>query len=202
MKGLCAVALVGVMLLTGASLARAQSDDNEVGEDGNAYTLHGAYAGLGASWLVSGFQGEFKPQDFGNSWGFNGRGGYRFFPWFAAEALLEYGNEYDARAAGSSGQARTLSTTVAAKFILPLDRFQPYLTLGGGFLRAETENNGGFVRNIGSNDIGFAGRIGAGVDFYLTPHWSVFVDNGWTMATKDTADLYYYALGFGGRYNF
>lgn len=149
MKTLCVAALVGVMLLTGASFARAQSDDDEVGEDGNAYTLHCAYMGLGASWLVSGFQDEFAPQDFGNSWGFNARGGYRFFPWFAAEALLEYGNDFGARAPGTSGEVRTISTTFAAKFIVPVERFQPYLTLGGGFLHADTSSKG-FFNNIGA----------------------------------------------------
>jgi hypothetical protein len=39
MRGWCAAGLVALTLLVAVSGARAQSDDNEVGEDGNAYTL-------------------------------------------------------------------------------------------------------------------------------------------------------------------
>lgn len=165
------------------------------------FTRHGPYAGLGFKWQVPGFQGRFRDQNYGNSWGFDARGGYRFFDWFAAEAIVEYADEFGPRAPGTTAKSLSfVETTVNAKFIVPIERFQPYLTTGVGFLYAN--DGSGFINSVEDRDFGFAGRIGAGIDFYLTPHVSVFVDNGWTMTTDNTEDLYYYSLGGGARYSF
>jgi opacity protein-like surface antigen len=190
--GRVAIAAALVAVTAGA----ASADEN------NPFARRGAFVGLGATWQVSGFQEELRDAAFGNSWGFNARGGYRFADWFALEGIFEYADKFGANAPRSEGSSVSLiSTTGNAKFIVPLDRFQPYLSLGAGFLYAEKDGKG-FIRNLDDVDFGFAGRIGGGLDFYLTPAISLFVDNGWTMATPDTENLYFYSLGFGGRYNF
>ena len=167
--------------------------------DPDSFTRAGAFAGLGFNWQVPGFQAPYRDQNYGNSWGFNARGGYRFYDWLAAEAIVEYADDFGPRRPGTTADNLSmLSTTVNGKFILPIDRFQPYLESGFGFLRV---NDGdGFRRE--DRDIGFAGRIGAGIDLYVTRHISIFVDNSFTMATGDASDLYFYSLGGGARWNF
>lgn len=161
----------------------------------------GAFVGGGFDWQVPGFQGPFRNQDYGNSWGFNARGGYRFYDWLAAEAIVEYADRFGPNAPNATADDLSfVSTTVNGKFIVPVQRFQPYLEAGFGFLYA---NDGeGFRNAVEDRDFGFAGRLGAGIDFYLTRHISIFVDNSWTMSTDNTEDLYFYSLGGGARYNF
>jgi hypothetical protein len=209
---LAALSVVTAALTMGAPGAAAQDEAGvtrtttvEEAEWGDYHTgefvRRGAFAGLGFNWQVPGFQGPFLHEDYGKSWGFNARGGYRFLDWFAAEAIVEYADKFGANRAGSRAPSiRLLSSTVNAKFIVPVERFQPYLELGGGLLYADTGN--GFFNSISDQDFGFAGRIGAGVDFFLTREISLFVDNSWTMSTDNTEDLYFYSLGGGARYNF
>lgn len=197
---LTVVAVVAGMAAVEARTALAQ-DDVAPTEDENDFARPGAFAGVGFNWQEQGFQGPFRQEDYGNSWGFDARGGYRFADWFATEAIFEYANKFGPNAPNTVAKdLELITTTVDAKFILPLDRFQPYLEAGVGFLYAN--DGGGFRNAIENRDIGFAGRIGAGVDLYLTRHVSLFVDNSWTMATQNTEDLYFYSLGGGGRYNF
>lgn len=208
-SGFFAVLVAAALAVTALvpATAWAQDDDEEVNPysiapgDPDDFNRAGAFVGLGFNWQVPGFQGAYRDQDYGNSWGFNARGGYRFYDWLAAEAIVEYADEFGPRAQNStSDTVSLLSTTVNGKFILPLQRFQPYLEAGFGFLRAD--DGDGFINSRRDSDIGFAGRLGAGIDLYVTRHISLFVDNSWTMATNNAEDLYYYSLGGGARYNF
>jgi len=190
---LAAVALGGVVLGPGIASADGHEDDD--------FTRPGAFAGLGFKWQVEGFQGEYRDQDYGNSWGFDARGGYRFADWFAVEGIFEYADDFGANAPRARGDDLSMITTTGnAKFIVPIERFQPYLTLGMGFLYVNSGE--GFVDAVEDDNWGFAGRIGGGVDIYLTRHISLYVDNAWTMATEDAEDLYFYSLGGGAKYNF
>jgi len=200
--------LVAAALAVAPVTAWAQ-DDEEVNPysiapgDPDDFNRAGAFVGLGFNWQVPGFQDAYRNQNWGNSWGFNARGGYRFYDWLAAEAIVEYADEFGPRAPNTTfDSVSLLSTTVNGKFILPLQRFQPYLEAGFGLLRVD--DGDGFRSSSGKfdSDIGFAGRLGAGIDFYLTRHISVFVDNSWTMATENAESLYFYSLGGGARYNF
>jgi len=190
---LSALVVGGVLLAPGIATADGHEDDD--------FTRPGAFAGLGFKWQVEGFQDEYRAQDFGNSWGFDARGGYRFFDWFAVEGIFEYADDFGANAPrGRGDDLSMISTTGNAKFIVPIERFQPYLSLGMGFLYVNSGE--GFVDAVEDENWGFAGRIGGGVDIYLTRHISLYVDNAFTMATEDAENLYFYSLGGGARYNF
>lgn len=203
LRGLITVAVIVAGGLHGrVAVAQDDTDPYSVAPGDPAdFDRAGAFVGLGFNWQVPGFQGDLRNQDFGNSWGFNARGGYRFYDWLAAEAIIEYADEFGPNAANATAdEEKLLSTTVNGKFIVPLERFQPYVEAGFGLLYA---NDGvGFRSAIKDRDVGFAGRLGAGIDLYLTRHISIFVDNSWTMATDNTEDLYFYSLGGGARYNF
>ena len=56
------------------------------------YTGAGPYVGIGPAGGFSTFQDDLE--NFGNSLGFNARGGYRFNDYFAAEALYEYMDDF------------------------------------------------------------------------------------------------------------
>jgi hypothetical protein len=180
----------------GSTTTSSYEEENE-----NDFARRGAFAGVGFKWQVPGFQGSLLHQDYDKSAGFDARGGYRFFDWFSTEAIFEFADKFRPRARGATGpDVQLITTTVNAKFIVPLDRFQPYLETGIGFLYAN--EGSGFANAFSDNNVGFAGRIGAGIDLYLTRNVSLYVDNSWTMATNDTPDLYFYSLGGGARYNF
>lgn len=167
---------------------------------GSEFARPGAFVGLGANWQVEGFQGPLRSADFGNSWGFNARGGYRFFDWFALEGIFEYADDFGSNAPRTDVDLSLITTTANAKFIVPLERFQPYISTGIGLMYVDSGE--GFVQSVEDEDVGFAGRIGGGFDLYLTPHVSLYVDNSWTMATENTENVYFYSLGGGARYNF
>lgn len=187
------VAMAALALAVVGSRAAAEETSSP-----DEFTRRGAFVGLGFSYQVPGFQGDFRDLDFGDSWGFNARGGYRFFDWLAVEGVADYADDFGASDGDQS--FKLFSATGNAKLILPLGRFQPYLGAGIGLLWATAAGRSFF--ELDDVDVGFAGRVGGGLDLYVTPHVSLYVDNAWTMATPDAADLYYYSLGVGGRYNF
>ena len=203
--GLGLVLVLG-SVATGVTAAEAQEDE---------FNREGGYVGLGASGFISGFQGVAGRADYGNTAGFNIRGGYRFNPYLAAEGVYEYGNSFGQSGSGSVGgvdiyEASSLSTnvfTVGPKLILPLWRFQPYLAGGIGLLNAngnlkiQDRNTGESVRGSDSGT-GFAGRFGGGIDFFVTPEVSLFVDNAYTIPATGPSELYIYSFGAGGKYNF
>jgi len=207
-RGFVALLAACALAASASTSVLAQDDDDGAVNpysvapgDPDDFNRAGAFVGLGFNWQVQGFQGPYRDQDYGNSWGFNARGGYRFYDWLAAEGIVEYADRFGPRTQNATADSISLlSTTVNGKFILPLERFQPYLEAGFGLLRAD--DGDGFINSRRDSDLGFAGRLGAGIDLYLTRHISVFVDNSWTMATNNTEDLYFYSLGGGARYNF
>jgi opacity protein-like surface antigen len=162
--------------------------------DENPFNRPGAFAGLGGTYAVSAFQGPLK-DFFGDSLGFQARGGYRFDEIFAVEALYEYVDDFGVKR--GSGGIWTNNFAVGGKLILPLDRFQPYLSGGIGFLNAEA-NNGG------DGQWAFAGRFSGGTDLAITEHVALFLDAGYVIPAGGGAisEIQYFSFGWGGKYLF
>jgi hypothetical protein len=53
-----------------------------------------------------------------------------------------------------------------------------------------------------TSQIGFAGRVDGGVDFFVTPTLSTFLDAGYVIPTDEVAHLHYISVSAGLRYNF
>jgi opacity protein-like surface antigen len=205
--GIGLVAACGLAMLMTSGIASADQDE---------FNRRGFFIGLGASGMVPGFQGILGKADFGNTAGLNFHAGYRLNEYFALDSVFEYGADF-----GRSGKTRTIGQqvitrsssiqtaafTVGPKLILPLGRFQPYLDGGIGFINAngnvdvEDQTTGRTVGG-GRTGSGFAGRFGGGVDVFVTPKWSLYVDNAYTIPAEGPTDVYYYSFGLGGRYNF
>jgi len=175
-----------------AALALTMTVTSARADEDNEFNRPGAYAGLGGVYAVSAFQGDLKNRT-GNSMGFQARGGYRFDEIFALEGLYEYVDNFGAKEANVG--IWTNHASVNGKLILPLDRFQPYLSGGIGFLNA---NSGGQDRWA------FAGRFSAGTDLALTEHVALFLDAAYLLPGGGgvATDLQYSSFGWGGKYQF
>ena len=173
------------------------------------YTGPGPYLGIGPAGGFAAFQGDL--QDFGNSYGFNARGGYRFNDFLAAEALYEYMDDFGSPVTVNNRTAGHVDITthnfsLLGKVILPTGTFlEPYLVGGVGFLNADgsADVNTRNVRVSGAeSDTEFAGRVGGGFDVWITQHIAAYVDTAYVMPTGDLSDLRYFSLGAGVKYSF
>lgn len=202
MKRILALGVCGLVVALACGSVRAEEDE---------FNRKGAFAGLGASFEVPAFQGILTGRG-GDSWGFNVRGGYRFNEYVAAEGIYEYADKFGGSVTSPlTGRKRSadVQTNLGAagwKLILPLNRFQPYLWGGIGMLNANGNAkiqrlDGATVRASDSNT-GFMGRVAGGLDVFLTREISVYTDASYVMPATGPTDLYYFSLGFGGRYNF
>jgi hypothetical protein len=192
-----------VLIVLGAGGARA----------GDTFNRPGPYLGLGAAGGLSDFGGAFDR--FGDSYGFNFRGGYRFNDYLAIEGLFEYMDDFGhSRTSANervkaSASIQTNNFAVQTKVIIPtgMSQFQPFLSGGIGFLNA----NGAGKLRVGSVTVEdrrapsateFAGRVDGGVDYFFTPAVSAFVGAGYVIPTDQLSDLSYISLSAGVKYNF
>ena len=190
----------------------------------------GPFLGLGISYFLEEFpgsgvdsNGQGYATDYDNSWGFNLRGGYRFNDYLAAEGVLEYADGYSSKVerpnpAGLIGvdsdtiddSRWSIDFAVNAKAILPLGRFEPYVSGGIGFLYMnelsieELEIPGeGRVKYSQSDDpVVFMGRVAAGVDFAINDTFGVFAEAAYLLPTSSQSDYNSIAVNFGGRLTF
>jgi opacity protein-like surface antigen len=181
--------------MTGLAVALAIALASPVRAQENDFNRPGAYAGLGGVYAVSAFQGPLKDL-FGNSMGFQARGGYRFDEIFAVEGLYEYIDDFGLERGLGRGGIWMNHASVNGKLILPLDRFQPYLSGGVGFLNANASTGGA--------KWAFAGRFSAGTDLAITEHVALFLDAGYLVPAGGgvASDLQYFSFGWGGKYLF
>jgi hypothetical protein len=94
------------------------------------------------------------------------------------------------------------------KVILPtpgMSQLQPYLSGGIGFLNADntsTFTSSDLRVRTDTSKIGFAGRVDGGVDFFVTPTLSTFLDAGYVIPTDEVSHLHYISVSAGLKYNF
>jgi opacity protein-like surface antigen len=167
------------------------------------YDQRGAYFGLGALYAVETFDSSVPIDldidiDGANTGGLDVRAGYRASSRIAGELLFQYYDQF--------GLEYTLpgeptvkeffggwSLTGNAKLFALQGRIQPYAVLGLGALVLDRE---------AGNDAAFAARFGAGLDFYLTPHWVLDTELGYVLPTGSLSDFPILAIGLGAQYRF
>jgi len=211
-KGLLLAGAMTIGIGFGAGTARAQDQYNRSTTTRSDYEYNrsdtqdefnrpGPYLGVGGSYMISGFQGAAKSGDFGDTLGFNARGGYRLNDYWALEGIYEYGDDFGARQVTPHAKIQTNSFTLNGKLLLPLGRFQPYLEGGVGVLNANADLP---LRQTNWNVDGtnFAGRFGAGVDLYATENIALYLDSAYTIPIGDVNDLYHFSFGWGAKYVF
>ena len=126
----------------------------------------------------------------GDNGGISVRAGYRMGRNVSIEAEAEW-----LRALGS-GLKNPYFITLNFRFYYPLgenDRIQPYAIAGIGVS----------VPNVnGKNEVTGGYRAGVGVDYYLTPNWSMGPSAQWVATTSGDPALSYIAIKFGIEYHF
>ena len=165
------------------------------------WTRPGWYAGVG---IGAGFNffDKFLEDEFGfvtidPAAAVNVRGGYRVWPWLALEgmyeATIESGIDIDdvSLPVDASANLTTHSFLANLKLILPIKRFQPFITVGPG------AQYGVFKANVNDFDLlkfeqsrwDFTLRVSAGLDFYITENWVVDLELAPSVRFKDYSDI-------------
>jgi len=209
-----AFSLCVVILL--ASGGAAAADDG--------FSRSGAYLGLGGSGVFHLFEDEVDKQSGGTveaeaSAGLNARVGYRLLSWLALEAQYEWvaGIDFVAKEdlspvadkGDTLARLESHALTANAKFLLPIWRIQPYLTIGVGGTIYDLDDKTGL--GFGKNESAFVGRVGVGGDVYITKNLLAFVEGSGLLSTldvtaptisKNISDLHYFSLQLGLQYRF
>lgn len=200
MRQAARVTIVGALLVT-ALAASVQAEEG--------YTGPGPYVGIGPAGGFSTFQKGLS--GFGDSAGFNVRGGYRFTNYLAAEALYEYMDDFGNSVKVGSRPAghvdiSTNNFSLLGKLILPTGTLlEPYAVGGVGFLNA---NGNGDLKRLGArvegadSDTEFAGRVGGGFDAWITENIAAYVDAAYVMPAGGLSAFRYVSLSGGVKYSF
>ena len=169
-----------------AATARAGDDD--------PYAKNGFYFGVGATYgvplfepsLDNAFNGAGLDEKVSNSWGTNGRFGYRFHKYLAAEVEHEWLAHYGMRLSGPGfdfglGDVSTQTITGNLKVIAPFQRWEPYVLVGFGATLASLDRNTGSPINISHTS--YSTRFGLGLDYYLTESVAINIGSEFVVNT-------------------
>lgn len=192
----------------------------------------GEWTDPGAYMIIAGLNSfehfQDTGRDFGNSWGFAARGGYRINDFFAVEGVLEFDSGYEVDVdipaqPPAVPDPGTISLTVDGgnggvnlKTYAPwFGRLQPYALLGiaGQWARLRTTYPTGWVCNpifwyctgtytkLG-NSGAFLAKFGGGAEFWIGDGFAVVVDAAYQLPTGDLRDLKNTTLTWGGVFRF
>jgi opacity protein-like surface antigen len=220
-EGAAAAALVSIVCSSVAITA-----DDEVDEDD--FARRGWLVGVGGSYAFESFEDDAEadfqrdlpppPGDapvalsVDNSFGFNGRVGYRCHRYFSAEVEVEWldGFSADLTETGFPQLAKVgfepVVVTANAKGYLPFGRYQPFLLVGAGVMTADIKLRdpvgltGTGVESTSANE--FAWRFGGGIDFYATEHVVVSVGADYVLPFGELDALDYITVTWGLQYRF
>lgn len=179
----------------------------------------GLYFGAGATFAVDFFDIDDAKRASGidldatNSWGVNGRIGYRAHRHLAVETTFEYyqGFDLDGPEGTDVVEISGWSLMLGGKGYILTGRIQPYGSLGAGVLRLDRDLT--FTREftvpgisgrhaLDGSDLAFASRYGVGVDLYAFHDVIMNVEYSFTLPTGPLNDMLYTSLAFGLQYRF
>jgi opacity protein-like surface antigen len=136
-----------------------------------------------------------------DSFGIQGRLGYRFIPHLAAEVQAEYLFGFDTKVDGEKVAKHTILTATAnAKVFAMTEDIQPFAIVGAGVLYANLGDDGGF--DVSADAVGPAMRAGAGIDLYLSENIVVSAETTYVLPFANVSDLDYLSVGVGVQYRF
>ncbi len=166
-----------------------------------------------------------------DTFGVNGRGGYRCHPYISAELQYEWLSDFDGGITETTGfnpwpsaandvprnfefELESLVLTTNVKGHLLTGRFQPFVLAGLGFMRMESKAHdvtskdtldaAGRKRAVGVRDtrVEVAMRFGGGLDIYLTENILVSAEGSYLIPTGKLDGMDYYMFGLGLQYRF
>jgi opacity protein-like surface antigen len=150
-----------------------------------------------------------------DSFGVNGRVGYRCHPRFSVEEEVEWLHGFDGDISDPPGKTFTFNGdpwvfTTNTKGYLLTGRYQPFVLLGVGVMAAdydfvvrnEVRDRHGWGHSWRDRQIDFAMRFGAGIDLYATKHVVVSAEVDYVLPFGDLEDLDYLSFSLGLQYRF
>jgi len=173
-----------------------------------SFHRNGVYLGLAATYALSNFDLDGIEDATGfsldstNSWGINGRVGYRFHPNLAAELNAEWYQEFEFETGNGLDAVRFDGYTLTAngKFFFLTGRLQPYLLGGVGIM--DMDIDGGAFQSFDRDRLEFVGRVGPGLDFYLFDDIVLNVEATYLIPTGSLSDYQMASFVFGAQYRF
>jgi opacity protein-like surface antigen len=171
------------------------------------YARRGLYLGVLPVIAFEGFQSEIEDLVPGidvnvdDSWGLNGRIGYRIHPRLAVEAQGEWYSEYNVDLLGvEAAEFEGWSAVLLGKAYLLTDRFQPYALAGWGYLDVELSDKLGL--GLSENSSGSVIRWGGGIDIYATRGFLLNLEASYALPLGSLDNLDFWTLGVGLQYRF
>jgi opacity protein-like surface antigen len=211
-----AAALVGVVCSSVALTA-----DDEV--DKEDFARRGWFVGVAGSYAINTFEDDAE-SDFqrvlgpdvnlsvDDSFGFNGRVGYRCHRRFSAEVEVEWldGFKSDLTQPGFDQLAKVdyepIVVTTNVKGYLLTGRYQPFLLVGAGAMTADMKLREpvglAFTGLNSESDTAFVMRFGGGIDLYATENVVLSVDADYVLPLGNLDALDYITIGWGIQYRF
>lgn len=136
-----------------------------------------------------------------DSFGIQGRFGYRFIPHLAAEVQAEYLFGFDTKVESEKVAKYTILTATAnAKVFAMTEDIQPFAIVGAGVLYANLDDDVGF--DVSADAVGPAMRAGAGIDLYFSENIVVSAETTYVLPFANVSDLDYLSVGVGVQYRF
>lgn len=194
---------------------------------GSAFATEGSrmYVGVGGTFAVEYFNADqFEAAanrgldpSYDNTWGINGKFGYKINPIVSVEMDLQYLFGFNASQTfprnytqiNYDGDVDVFTAMAVAKIFPPLQgTVRPYLAAGLGLMQAswETTITGplGYTRADESRDEwGGCGKLGIGIDYYITPTLSLNVEGAYTAGFGSEVDtIRYFGLSAGLGFHF
>lgn len=157
------------------------------------YGRSGPFVGGGGTYAWENFSGDASATTPDDSWGYYGRGGYRFNEYFALQLDWDHYVGFD----DSAGDTSIWMIGVSAKLYPFHGIVQPYVSAGGGYSGIDDERAAS-----NRNDEGFAARFAFGIDFYITRNWALSTEAGYYLPTGGRDDYGAIPLSFGVLYRF
>jgi opacity protein-like surface antigen len=211
-----AAVLVGIVCSSAALTAEDEVDKDD-------FARRGWLDGVAGSYAVETFQDDAESDlqkvlgpevnlSVDDSFGFNGRVGYRCHRRFSAEVEVEWLDGFDADLT-QSGFAQlakveidpvVVTTNVKGYFLT--GRYQPFLLVGAGAMTADTDLRdtiGLAFTGVGSeSDMAFAMRFGGGIDLYATEHVVVSLEADYLLPFGNLDAMDYVTISWGFQYRF
>lgn len=206
----------GVFVTLVCTAAAINADDEAAEKE---YARPGWQLGVGGSYAIETFEddvdvppvpGPPPSVSVDDSFGIQGRAGYRCHERFSADVEVEWIHGFDADASQSGvgkiakGEIEPIVVTANLKGYLLTGRYQPFLLVGGGFMRAdETVHDTSAALGLSDSDdkLRLAFRFGGGVDLYATRHIVLSAEADYVLPTG-SLDYDYVSVGLGLQYRF
>jgi opacity protein-like surface antigen len=204
---------VAVMLIGLGSGGSAHAEGGPDADD--AYDRTGFHMGLGGFYAFADFgydannlgvlaaYGGFN-FDPGFEWsaGVDVLLGYRVHSHFDVGFQYEWLKGFDSTRGDPPLEIDTHLLLLDARVFPLTGRWQPYGLVGAGVLITNTEIVNSAFKKPWDLDVGPVFRFGGGLDFYVTPHWTIGLDGAYMLAVADVKNADYGTIGMNFRYRF